>query len=558
MNDVPSKMNVKKVVVLAVVLIVAAASVTTLILKKSNGSAYNFITPTVSNIQESVKSSGAVKAATAVDLNFERSGKLARVNVKVGDQVKTGQVLASLESADVAAQLAQAQAAYEAQAAKLESLKKGDRPEDLNVTQTQVDSANKSLADAQTNLNNVKAKADLDLSNLYSKSADALNDAYAKDFDALNIKITDLFSEPQSDSPTFIIQTANSQSASYLAGQMPLAQKDLTAFKQQIDSLGGDTAATDQALVNNLKRLNNASDFLKKISSTLNYAIVSSNFTQANLDFYKSNVSLALGEVNAAASALNGQAQALASQKTLNTNLITQATDSVNAANNNLALATSQLNLKKAGATAEDLSAQQAYVDQARANVDSVAASLGKMTLVSPINGTVSVQNGNVGELTPPSVPIVSLISDAKFQIDIEIAEKDIAKVKVGQNAAVALDAYGNGVTFKATVIAVDPASTIINGVAVYKVTLEFNDQDARLKPGLTANVEITTADKANVLTVPVSALIKDGLNNYVIVNNQSANGEKREVQVGIISADGLAEITSGLNATDKIASFGN
>ena len=87
---------------------------------------------------------------------------------------------------------------------------------------------------------------------------------------------------------------------------------------------------------------------------------------------------------------------------------------------------------------------------------------------------------------------------------------------------------------------------------------MDFNDQDSRLKPGLTANVNILTDSHQNALTIPVSALIKEGLQNYVIIDNQTVSGEKRAVTTGITSSDGSVEITSGLNLTDRIASFGN
>ncbi len=552
-------MKTKKIIILALTLMVLSSLITFLALRKNDSSSYDFVTPQIGNIQEEVKSSGLVKAADDVNLVFERSGKIAQINVKVGDKVIAGQVLASLSSADLAAQLAQARAAYDAQLVKLQELKNGARSEDLNVSQTQVDSANKSLIDAQSNLDNVKTKAALDVSNLYGKSQDALNDAYAKAFDAVDIKVINLFSNPNSDSPQFIVPISTSQTAtSDLSWQIIPAQKDLDDFKNQIDNLGSEPAAIDMALADNLKRLDNTKSFLKKISLALNDAIVSGNFSQATINAYKSSTNAALSEVNVAAGAINSQIQALASQKTLNTNLITQATNQVNAANNGLTLATSQLNLKKAGASKEQLGAQQAYVDQAQASVDSAAAQLAKAVLVSPINGTVSAQNGHAGELTPSALPIVSLLSDAKFQIDTQVAEKDIAKIKIGQTANVVLDAYGNGQEFPLTVIAIDPASTLVDGSSVYKVTLEFNAQGAEIKQGLTANIKFLTNNQQNVLTIPASALVKDGLKTYVIVDNKTAAGEKRAVEVGISSSDGLVEIKSGLNQSDRVAIFGN
>jgi multidrug efflux pump subunit AcrA (membrane-fusion protein) len=155
------------------------------------------------------------------------------------------------------------------------------------------------------------------------------------------------------------------------------------------------------------------------------------------------------------------------------------------------------------------------------------------------------------------SSPLIGLISDAKYQISGQLSEKDVARVKVGQSATVILDAYGSSREFAATVITIDPASTLVNGVPVYNVKLEFNAADEAIKAGLTANINILIADRQNVLLVPASALMKDGEKTYVIVDNGTATGEKREVTAGASGADATVEIVSGLSAGDKVAVFG-
>jgi RND family efflux transporter MFP subunit len=189
--------------------------------------------------------------------------------------------------------------------------------------------------------------------------------------------------------------------------------------------------------------------------------------------------------------------------------------------------------------------------------LDSAEAQLEKMSLFSPLNGVVSRQDGTAGEMVAAGAPLIGLLSDAKYQVEGQLSQNDVAKVKVGQNATVNLDAYGSAREFPATVITVEPAGTIINGVSSYKVTLEFNQPDEAIKSGLSANVKILTAESKNVLLIPASALIKQGAKNYVLVNNQTPAGEKREVTVGIISAANQAEIKSGLNAGDQVADFG-
>src|SRR5581483_10901237 len=98
--------------------------------------------------------------------------------------------------------------------------------------------------------------------------------------------------------------------------------------------------------------------------------------------------------------------------------------------------------------------------------------------------------------------------SDTKFQIDANIAEADIAKVALGQKATVTLDAYGPDVVFNATVIKIDPAETIVDGVPTYKTTFQFDTPDDRIKSGMTANIDIQGDSHTDVLAVPERAVI--------------------------------------------------
>jgi HlyD family secretion protein len=170
----------------------------------------------------------------------------------------------------------------------------------------------------------------------------------------------------------------------------------------------------------------------------------------------------------------------------------------------------------------------------------------------------VSQNDAKVGEAISLNAPIISVISQAKYQIAVQIPESSIANVKLGQTAQVTLDAYGPSQTFVARVIAIDPASTLVNGLAGYKVTLEFLQNYPEVKTGLSANVQILTAENTNALVVPSSAIIKRGDISYVIIDNGTAAGSEREVNTGLSSLDGRTEITSGLQSGERVASFGS
>ncbi len=93
-------------------------------------------------------------------------------------------------------------------------------------------------------------------------------------------------------------------------------------------------------------------------------------------------------------------------------------------------------------------------------------------------------------------IPFVKLISKDKFQIEADITETDIANVKVDQEAEAILDAYGDDVKFIAKVIEIDPAEKMIEGIATYKTTFQLLNEKSRLKPGMTANIDILVQKK--------------------------------------------------------------
>lgn len=515
---------------------------------------YDFTAVKNSDVKSEVTVDGTTKAAEEINLAFEKSGKLSKVYVKVGDQVKSGQTLAQLTATDVAAQLNQAQAAYLAQVAVLEGLKSGAGPADLNVTATKIDSANKTIADATVNLENTKNKAQSDLDNLYAKARDILNDASLKSNDAIVSNANNFFDSILSGSPRYKYYTY------YTTKQSAVEQKFASVYpmnaeiKTIADGLGSDQSAIDEALASVELKLSEELVFLRDLVDLLEQT----NNIDTNKAAFKASVSLSATYVNATISAINTEQQALSTQKAANKNLITAAEAQLNQANNSLQLAQSEMNLKKSGATEAQIKAQESVVAQALANVQNYQAQLAKSTIVSPIDGVVSRQDGNEGEIVTMNAPVISVLSNAKYQIETQIPEAEIGKIKAGQEALVTLDAYGDSKEFFAKVITTDLTSTLVAGASTYKTTLEFTADDSEIKSGLSANVKITIDERKNVLTVPQSSIFAEGENNFVIVNNGTKNGEKRQVVLGVAGDNGQVEILSGLSTDDQVASFGD
>lgn len=539
-------------IILVLALIFAAAGIYAYS-SGSKKSAYEFTTVAKSDITQIVSVTGRVKAAESVDLAFEKSGKVAKVNVQVGDKVTAGQILASLDNSDLEAQLLQARANLAAQQAKLDELNRGTRPEELQISQTTVDNAQKSVTDYEINLENVKTKAESDLTNLYAGVKDTLNDAYVKADDAVNKQLQDLFSNGATSNPKLTF-TSSSQASADAEWKHQITNTDLALLKASIDSLSSSRAAMDTALANAETYLNEILGFLNSTSQAVNDASGLTPTTQTNYKYY---VNTGRAEVNTAISSVNAKRQAITTQKATNQSLITTAQSSLNTAKNTLASAQDQLNLKLVGTAPEQINAQAALVLSARASVESAQAQINKGIVRSPIDGMITKQDTKVGQINSPNVTVISVMSAAQFEIEAKIPEADIAKVQIGNKAEVTLDTYGNSVVFEAVVVEIDPAETIVDGVATYKTTFQFTKEDERIKSGMTANIDIVTAQKSGVLTIPQRAVIQRGNDRFVLISKGGDQTEEIKITTGLKGSEGEIEIVSGLNEGDNIVSFG-
>ena len=156
------------------------------------------------------------------------------------------------------------------------------------------------------------------------------------------------------------------------------------------------------------------------------------------------------------------------------------------------------------------------------------------------------------GEIATVGTPLASVISYAAYEIEAFVPEADIAKIRSGSGASVTLDAYGGDVVFDAVVVTIDPAETVLDGVATYKTSLQFAVADPRVKSGMTANTDIEGERRDNVLFIPARAVSeKDSVKIVRILEGEDVR--EAVVETGIRGSNGDIEILSGLNEGDTI-----
>jgi HlyD family secretion protein len=160
-------------------------------------------------------------------------------------------------------------------------------------------------------------------------------------------------------------------------------------------------------------------------------------------------------------------------------------------------------------ATAQ-LSVAKAQVGQARAALQQEETNLQYTRILSPVDGVVISRNVDVGQTVAASFQTPTLFSIAqdltRMQIETNVDEADIGRIRVGQMVQFTVDAYPDNL-FPGSVAEVRNAPTTIQNVVTYTVVVKVANPELMLKPGMTANVSIITASEKNVLKVPNAAI---------------------------------------------------
>jgi HlyD family secretion protein len=160
-------------------------------------------------------------------------------------------------------------------------------------------------------------------------------------------------------------------------------------------------------------------------------------------------------------------------------------------------------------AAAQELAAA-AQVDQTKAALQAAELDLEHTTIRAPVTGIVVSRNVDVGQTVAASLqaPVLFFIAQdlTQMQVDTNVSEADIGRVRVGQRVTFTVDAYQN-TTFTGAVTQVRNAPITVQNVVTYDAVVQVANPDLRLKPGMTANVSFLIAERQDVIKVPTAAL---------------------------------------------------
>ena len=171
------------------------------------------------------------------------------------------------------------------------------------------------------------------------------------------------------------------------------------------------------------------------------------------------------------------------------------------------------------------------------------------ISLLSPIDGEVIVATTQPGQTVTTSDAVV-VLSDHLI-VRAQVDETDIGKVKLGQDAEIALDAYPD-TKIKATVEHVYYESQTVNNVTIYPVDLLPKEVPPFFRSGMNATVDFVVQDKKDIMIIPLSAVLKNG-ESFVLLKRPDANEPvKTKVELGIAD-DKNVEVISGITESDRI-----
>jgi HlyD family secretion protein len=166
--------------------------------------------------------------------------------------------------------------------------------------------------------------------------------------------------------------------------------------------------------------------------------------------------------------------------------------------------------VSKYDAAAADRAAAEAQIGQARASLASARFDLDHTTIRAPIAGTVLQRSVDVGQTVAASLqaPVLFTIAQdlSRMEVHAAVDEADVGKLHEGQQASFAVDAYP-GQTFKAQIFQIRSNPNVQQNVVTYDAVLRVDNQDGRLRPGMTATVRAISQHHDDVLRVPNSAL---------------------------------------------------
>ncbi len=562
---------------------------------------------TQGELKQTVEATGQVVPQARIDLSFKSGGKIIALPATVGAQVKKGDILATVDATDAELGVRRAASTVSLALANLRAREAGETAETIRIAQASVDQAKANYQKAQNDLEAMKRSVEDEfnvstiavdtaqkaLDNALNSNDQTVVNGYASLRNSLQNALGPVQSsltdgdllvgvDNQSESWRYSLtfgagDTVSLQSA---RNQYSIAKTSHLAASQAVRALSvqATNAQVREAGESVKDALSKTQRYLEFVQRALTATVGSSNFTASEIAAKKALIDGDHVSIGGQLTAITTALQLATNNELARTTSLDQLRNALETAKTNLriadsnrtsrvrtaesavqiqaaALASAQASLdqRKAPPRAVDLAGLRAQLQDAQTAYTQANERLNDTRIIAPVDGVVAEVLPKIGEQAMAGAKVVGLIAEAKFTIEALIPEADIAKVTTDQSATIVLDAFGDAQPFMGSVTAEYPDQTKVQDAVYYKAIIGIDTQGKDVKPGMTADVTILTADRASsTLSIPTRAVRqKDGKPTVqVLVNGQP---EERSIVTGLRADEARIEIVSGVSLGEQV-----
>lgn len=498
-------------------------------------------------ITSSISGSGQVSATHQLDVKpLGSGGTITSINIKNGQEIKEGDVLAVVDQRSAEVQVLQAEAALAQAKASRDKLVAGAAAEDIAASKASLEGAQISLDNAKNTPGVTTAKVTLDnAKNSYDtvvkQQEQSVNSARTNMLNAgiEALQVGTLSTGTLTLSGTYTGTDEGQYAISVYAGG--------DGLYYSTSGLGGSSGAIARG---SLQPLGNG---LYVTFSTTGTFYVPGNWT---IDVPNKKSSSYYSAYNSYQSALLSQTTALnqaqnsitSAQSSYDQALISAQTQ-IKSAESSFNQAVSAFNTKTQEADPADLLSANAQVKSAEAQLISAENNYSDTVIRAPFSGTIAQTSMQKGDVATSSTVIATLITKQQIAV-ISLNEVDVAKVKVGQKAMLTFDAVDE-LTMTGTVAEVDLIGAVTQNVVSYNVKIAMDIEDENIRPGMSVSASIITDVKQDTLIVPSSAVKSQGDAQYVefLVSGAPV---RHNIEVGLTN-ESEAEISGDIKEGDLV-----
>jgi RND family efflux transporter MFP subunit len=490
---------------------------------------YETVTVERGTIENVVSVTGHIEPVDRVTLAFSRSGRIERIAVSEGAYVSEGTSLAFLDLGEASALVDEARARVLRERAMLTELTAPLRDEDRAVKEAEVTRSRQSVENSMGTMDTTLRRA-------FTYADDALHEEVDELFDG-SVLGTQKFGIRFTYGSTDYFIRATREEETLLNDGRRYAEEALIRMEERIKA----QSDVIDTLLQNEEDLKVIDNFLKDLAGVVNTYIPKDVSAQTVYEGFQTSV----------ASARTALATALTEVR----NAYTEHTSAVTMRE----LAEREYAQALSGASQESRAVQETSLMVAEQGVATALEATKTGVIVAPLTGRIARILPSPGEVVGSNAPVIELLTEGAYEVETYIPEADIVRVKIGDTAHMTFDALERTAVYEGEVVRIALVETVRDGVPTYKTTIVFtggeNDRDV-LRPGMTADVDITTDVRERVLSIPSRSILSEDRRTYVRILTEEGVPVDRDITTGLRGSEGLTEVVSGLSEGEKVIMF--